>query len=157
VGLTAIYVTHDQHEAFAIADQIALMNAGVFEQVGAPAELYRRPATEFAARFLGLNNVVPVEIAKTWLDLGMSADSGSVLLHPDGITLDAAGRIGGTVREVVFVGDAYRVEMQTPEGIPLAFKLPTRDQAAPKLNDVLRVEIAPEYVIPLKLSISPEL
>ncbi len=61
VGLTALYVTHDQHEAFAIADRIALMNAGQIEQVGTPSEVYRRPATIFAARFLGLNNVVPVE------------------------------------------------------------------------------------------------
>ncbi len=61
VGLTALYVTHDQHEAFVVADRIALMNAGQFEQVGTPSEVYRHPQTIFAARFLGMNNVVPVE------------------------------------------------------------------------------------------------
>jgi hypothetical protein len=63
---------------------------------------------------------------------------------------DTAGRISGTVKEAVFLGDAYRVEMQTPNGIPLAFKLSARDHAAPPLGDMLRVNIAPEYVIPLK-------
>src|SRR5690606_31419965 len=50
VGLTALYVTHDQHEAFVVSDRIALMNAGRFEQIGAPVEVYRRPASIFAAQ-----------------------------------------------------------------------------------------------------------
>jgi len=58
--LTAIYVTHDQHEAFAIADRIAVMNAGHTEQFTAPIDLYQRPATAFVAHFLGLDNILPV-------------------------------------------------------------------------------------------------
>jgi ABC-type Fe3+/spermidine/putrescine transport system ATPase subunit len=58
VGVTSIYVTHDQAEAFAIADWLVLMNAGQVEQQGPPEAVYRRPATLFAARFLGLNNLV---------------------------------------------------------------------------------------------------
>ena len=61
VGLTALYVTHDQHEAFVVADRIALMNAGQVEQIGTPIEVYRQPQTTFVAHFLGLNNVIPVE------------------------------------------------------------------------------------------------
>jgi ABC-type Fe3+/spermidine/putrescine transport system ATPase subunit len=56
-GITAVYVTHDQAEAFAIADQVVVMNQGHFEQVGSPTELYRQPATPFVARFLGMANI----------------------------------------------------------------------------------------------------
>ncbi|MBK9711496.1 MAG: ABC transporter ATP-binding protein [Kouleothrix sp.] len=58
VGVTSIYVTHDQAEAFAIADWLVLMNAGQIEQQGPPESVYRHPATVFAARFLGLTNLV---------------------------------------------------------------------------------------------------
>jgi ABC-type Fe3+/spermidine/putrescine transport system ATPase subunit len=58
-GITALYVTHDQTEAFAVADQIAVMNAGQVEQVSTPVALYERPATAFVARFLGFKNIVP--------------------------------------------------------------------------------------------------
>jgi ABC-type Fe3+/spermidine/putrescine transport system ATPase subunit len=56
---TAIYVTHDQEEAFAIADQIVLMRDGMVEQIGSPEKIYREPATLFAATFLGLTNLIP--------------------------------------------------------------------------------------------------
>ncbi|NTW97895.1 MAG: ABC transporter ATP-binding protein, partial [Oscillochloris sp.] len=59
VGVTAIYVTHDQEEALALADTVALLNAGRLEQVGSPEAIYRRPASLWAARFLGLRNLVP--------------------------------------------------------------------------------------------------
>src|SRR5690606_38784084 len=56
--ITAIYVTHDQGEAFAVADRVAIMNNGRIEQIGAPLELYRRPRTPFVARFLGMENLL---------------------------------------------------------------------------------------------------
>ncbi len=158
VGLTALYVTHDQHEAFVIADRIALMNAGQFEQVGTPEQVYHRPETVFAARFLGFNNVVAIELlagnqARTALGsftVKAASTAGALLLHPDGIALDPQGTIAGTIRERVFLGDAYRVEMQTAQDIPLSFRLATRDQAAPAPGDSVRVSVAPEYVLPLK-------
>lgn len=129
VGLTALYVTHDQREAFAIADRIALMNAGQFEQIGAPAEVYRRPETVFAARFLGLNNIIP---AGTFGIAAPDHSAETLLLHPDGIMQNDGGNIRGVVRESVFLGDAYRIEMQTEADIPLTFKLLARDHAAPQ-------------------------
>ncbi len=62
IGMTALYVTHDQEEAFAIADRLVLMNEGRIEQIGAPAEVYRRPANAFVARFLGLANLIPAQV-----------------------------------------------------------------------------------------------
>jgi ABC-type Fe3+/spermidine/putrescine transport system ATPase subunit len=56
--LTSIYVTHDQAEAFAVADRVVIMNAGRIEQIGTPIEVYARPASEFVARFLGLPNLI---------------------------------------------------------------------------------------------------
>jgi ABC-type Fe3+/spermidine/putrescine transport system ATPase subunit len=159
VGLTALYVTHDQHEAFAISDRMALMNAGRFEQVDAPAEIYRRPATVFAARFLGLNNIVPVEKlsgnqAQTALGAfelaGISDTAAALLLHPDGITPAENGDIAGTMSESVFLGDAYRVTLQTAAGLPLTFKLAARSHSAPAPGETYRVSVAPEYIIPLK-------
>ncbi|WP_297460724.1 ABC transporter ATP-binding protein [Thermococcus sp.] len=61
LGITTIYVTHDQEEAMAISDRIAVMNVGRVEQVGKPLELYYRPETEFVARFLGLSNILELE------------------------------------------------------------------------------------------------
>lgn len=64
-GMTAVYVTHDQAEAFAIADRIAVINEGRIEQSAPPQELYRRPATAFVARFLGMENIFEGEVIKT--------------------------------------------------------------------------------------------
>jgi ABC-type Fe3+/spermidine/putrescine transport system ATPase subunit len=61
-GLTSIYVTHDQQEAFAIADRVAIMNAGRIVQTGAPQDVYRNPASEWVARFLGLTNLLKGEV-----------------------------------------------------------------------------------------------
>jgi iron(III) transport system ATP-binding protein len=61
LGITAIYVTHDQEEALAISDRVVVMNRGRIEQDGAPAEIYGRPGSEFVARFMGIPNIFPVE------------------------------------------------------------------------------------------------
>jgi ABC-type Fe3+/spermidine/putrescine transport system ATPase subunit len=63
LGITSIYVTHDQQEAMIIADRIVLMSRGRIEQIGLPEELYRRPATRFGAEFVGLANVLPATVA----------------------------------------------------------------------------------------------
>ena len=70
LGITTIYVTHDQEEAMAISDRIAVMNVGRIEQVGEPLELYYRPRTEFVARFLGTSNIVELEAQNGVAKLG---------------------------------------------------------------------------------------
>lgn len=62
-GMTSIYVTHDQEEAFAIADRVFVMNAGLIEQEGTPISLYRHPKNPFVARFLGMENLLPAEVS----------------------------------------------------------------------------------------------
>jgi ABC-type Fe3+/spermidine/putrescine transport system ATPase subunit len=103
--LTSIYVTHDQAEAFAVADRVAIMNAGRIEQIGMPVEVYARPASEFVARFLGLPNLIAgtviscaanVAVIRTALGhLHVTTDRAlkpnqtvTLLIRPDAATLD---------------------------------------------------------------------
>ena len=64
LGITVIYVTHDQEEAMAISDRIAVMNVGTVEQIGTPREIYERPRTEFVAAFMGKTNVIPAKVVE---------------------------------------------------------------------------------------------
>jgi ABC-type Fe3+/spermidine/putrescine transport system ATPase subunit len=113
---TTIYVTHDQDEAFAIADRVAVMQAGKIEQISSPTALYQRPASPFVARFLGLDNLLPgrLEDGLFRTDVGaFQADSrpnssrstrGTLLLRPDQARLasQGAGQIPGRVLQKSF-------------------------------------------------------
>ncbi|MGW5866802.1 ABC transporter ATP-binding protein [Streptomyces sp. NPDC055239] len=81
VGITFIHVTHDQEEAMTMADQVAVMNAGGVEQLGAPADLYENPRTTFVANFLGTSNFIEAEIAgRSGDDLTLKAGDGKLVL-----------------------------------------------------------------------------
>jgi len=85
VGVTALYVTHDQSEAFGIGDRIAVMNAGKIEQIAPPQEIYTRPTSAFVASFLGLSNIIPVNEMPSplapWID-GRPTGGANVLIPP---------------------------------------------------------------------------
>lgn len=95
--LTSIYVTHDQQEAFAVADRVVIMNAGRIEQMGSPRQVYDRPASEFVARFLGLPNLIEgtvasatAQIASVLTSIGLLTvrmDAAATLSHHQAITL----------------------------------------------------------------------
>jgi ABC-type Fe3+/spermidine/putrescine transport system ATPase subunit len=72
-GVTALYVTHDQDEALALGDRVAIMNAGRFEQIGAPRAVYTHPASEFVARFLGFANLLPAVVTSNSLQIGQTS------------------------------------------------------------------------------------
>jgi ABC-type Fe3+/spermidine/putrescine transport system ATPase subunit len=154
IGLTALYVTHDQREAFAIADRIALMNAGRFEQIASPQTLYRQPRTVFAAQFLGLNNIIPIQSrqnGQALTPLGtfpLSDQADALLLHPDGIKV--ADGLAGIVEEAIFQGDSHRVTLRFEDGLLLTFKLPARGSTLPRPGDTLSIRIDPACVIPLR-------
>ena len=111
VGITFVFVTHDQEEALTMSDRIAVFNAGRIEQVGSAAEVYEHPATEFVAGFVGTSNLLRGEASRKVLGL-----DGVFSVRPEKIRLadiDAAVAEGehcadGTVTEVVYVGDATR-------------------------------------------------
>lgn len=72
VGITTVYVTHDQEEAMAVSDRIAVMNSGVIQQVGTPREIYQRPANIFVSNFIGRTNIVERSLKKWIIDKYLS-------------------------------------------------------------------------------------
>jgi iron(III) transport system ATP-binding protein len=139
VGITALYVTHDQAEALAVSDRIAVMARGRVEQLGAPAEIYRRPATRFVADFIGEANLLPVEI-EARSPSGVRARLGSVafalsgwavasgpatlVVRPEAIQILSAapvppldGALAGQVRQAAYLGAAAEYTVDTEVGI----------------------------------------
>jgi putative spermidine/putrescine transport system ATP-binding protein len=102
LGMTFIYVTHDQEEALTMSDHLAVFNEGKIEQIGAPEEVYARPATEFVAGFVGTSNIV-------------ERDGKRISVRPERIELNGHGE-PGTVADVVFVGAFRRILVDTDAG-----------------------------------------
>jgi putative spermidine/putrescine transport system ATP-binding protein len=108
LGMTFLYVTHDQEEALTLSDRLAVFNHGRVEQVGPPAEVYEHPATEFVAGFVGVSNV-------------LERDGRRFTIRPEKIRMLAdGGGEPGTVREVVYVGMVTRYLVELDQGGELA-------------------------------------
>jgi putative spermidine/putrescine transport system ATP-binding protein len=107
VGITFIYVTHDQEEALTMSDRLAVFNRGRIEQVGSPAEVYERPATEFVAGFVGVSNLVTGPLAEA-----LTGQAATFSVRPEKIRLaepgsaapDGACQAAGRIRDVVYLG-----------------------------------------------------
>ncbi|MGW3493442.1 ABC transporter ATP-binding protein [Streptomyces sp. NPDC001020] len=120
VGITFVFVTHDQEEALTMSDRIAVFNKGRIEQVGTPAEIYERPATAFVASFVGTSNLLEGEAAKR-----VVGSSGTFSIRPEKIRVLKESALAdepehatatGTVAEVVYLGDATRFLVDLDEG-----------------------------------------
>jgi ABC-type Fe3+/spermidine/putrescine transport system ATPase subunit len=163
VGVTAFYVTHDQEEAFALADMVALLNAGRLEQHAPPEVIYRCPASPWAARFLGLGNLVEGR----WRADGLAETPlGPLAARPDGprepgapatlvIYPDAArpaapgeGALSGELLEAQFRGQHYRVRLRHPAGAELSFELP-EPPGAPGETVLLALDAEGVYALPV--------
>jgi len=117
VGITFIFVTHDQEEALTMSDRIAVFNQGKIEQVGTPAEIYEHPATAFVAGFVGVSNLVSGELAKRMTGSGITFS-----IRPEKIHLTNAAEkteagtivVDGRVRDIVYLGlyTRYLVELE---------------------------------------------
>ena len=122
VGITFIYVTHDQEEALTMSDRLAVFNAGRIEQIGAPAEVYERPATRFVAGFVGTSNLLRGEIAERVI-----GSAGTFTIRPEKIRLTAPGAtVGpdevsatGIIRGVVYLGPETRYVVALDAGAEL--------------------------------------
>jgi putative spermidine/putrescine transport system ATP-binding protein len=111
VGITFVFVTHDQDEALSMSDRVAVFNAGSVEQVGTPAEIYEHPATEFVAGFVGTSNVIEGELARHIVgQLGrFSVRPEKIRLEPPGATAAPDEHsVGGRIRDVVYLGAQTR-------------------------------------------------
>lgn len=146
VGITFIYVTHDQEEALTMSDRIAIMDRGNVEQVGAPRDVYERPATTFVAGFIGVSNLMPGEIVSIGKDgVDVRLESGpTVRVDSEGFSLGQ--RCHGVVRpeklSIVTPGE------QVVEGRPLvkgkvasSVYLGTSTQVIVELTDGIRVTV----------------
>jgi putative spermidine/putrescine transport system ATP-binding protein len=117
VGITFIFVTHDQEEALTMSDRIAVFNEGKIQQVGTPAEIYERPASAFVAGFVGTSNLVSGEVASR-----ITGSPETFSIRPEKIHLDSASGepgkdmfcIDGVIRDVVYLGlfTRYLVEIE---------------------------------------------
>jgi putative spermidine/putrescine transport system ATP-binding protein len=132
LGMTTLFVTHDQEEALILSDRICIMNAGRIVQEGSPEQLYTAPRTEFAARFMGSYNVLSrAEALVLFRSVGSTADSFAIrpealrlLPEDEGTGADTDGRIEmrGTVRSVSVLGNIIRAVVEAA-GIPLTVDL----------------------------------
>ena len=122
VGITFIYVTHDQEEALTMSDRLAVFNAGRIEQLGSPAEVYERPTTRFVAGFVGTSNLLSGEVARTLI-----GRDGTFTIRPEKIRIaDPDAPVGsdettaaGTVADVVYVGPDTRYIVELDAGARL--------------------------------------
>jgi len=148
VGITFVYVTHDQEEALTMSDQIAVLAEGRVEQVGPPQEIYSAPATTFVAGFLGAANIFDAEVLEltgssavcSALDtrLGAAVDGSTstgpaaVVIRPERITLhdpdspvtQGHNAIRGTVTEIVYLGSSTQVHVDVGGHLPLMVEVP---------------------------------
>ena len=149
LGITALYVTHDQEEALALADLVMVMNSGRVEQIGSPQEIWSQPRSEFAARFLGFNNLVRPQAARR---LGWPAPAGPVdgyvVYRPDGFGVDPDGPFFGIVRSRTYRGDHFLIELRSAGDISL--QVVVRWQPVPAVNDELRLRVDPAAVFAVR-------
>ena len=152
VGITSIFVTHDQAEAMTLSDQVAVMREGRVEQVAAPLELYDRPATPYVATFIGRANVVPVTVRDGVVQEvpGIAAarpdGAAALVLRPENLRIlpaDAPGSWQGRVLFATADGPTMEVELDAGLAEPLRAVLPRRaGEATPLAGAELRLGIA---------------
>jgi len=155
VGITTIYVTHDQEEALAISDRIAVMSDGRVRQVGRPWEVYLRPADRFVADFVGIANLLPARLVRyeaeagyAWFDVGFGShwrapvtaspqgDAFTLAVRPESLAfVDPAASIGrnqarGRIAGVTYCGSVVRYSIETEGGVPLLVEVHNPEHAA---------------------------
>ncbi|MGA4955665.1 ABC transporter ATP-binding protein [Streptomyces lavendulocolor] len=157
LGTTVLAVTHDQGEAFALADRVVVMRDGRIAQSGTPLQVWRRPASEFVARFLGFDNVVAATVTgavadtvwgKVPVPAGTAQGAARLLVRPAGVRLgDPADGLRCTVEGRTFRGHHVAVRLRPESGPVLEAACPLRD--APAEGAVVGVTFAADEVVVL--------
>jgi len=156
---TAIYVTHDQEEAFSIADRIVLINSGHIEQIGFPQEIFGNPETIFVARFLEMSNIIPGIVRQkdgsqmVYTAVGnfpiVSPVNGDVdlLIRPDLAQVNGIGEncLNGLVKEVTFRGSMQKVVIVVNH-TPLTFEFPSQT-ILPKKGEEISILVNPNRAL----------
>ena len=137
VGITFMYVTHDQEEALTMSDKIVVMNAGEIQQIGTPMEIYNEPANEYVARFIGESNIVSGTMPEDYKvrvddrvyecrDFGFKKDEPvDVLIRPEDLKIVSPeeGILRGEVKSVLFKGVHYELMVETRTGVTKTVKM----------------------------------
>jgi putative spermidine/putrescine transport system ATP-binding protein len=168
LGITTVYVTHDQEEALSLSDRVVVMSEGRIEQIGAPADIYNFPATSFVASFVGTLNLLPAnvvdagsgrvsvegqEIRSARPVTAAGAGTGvTVALRPESVSLGVDGgdnRLSGRVEDVSFLGSIVRTRIRTGEAqISFdAFNDPGLKTAG--IGETITISFSPEAVLVL--------
>jgi spermidine/putrescine ABC transporter ATP-binding subunit len=157
VGITTVFVTHDQHEALGLSDRVAVMNAGRLEQLGTPRDVYERPVSRFVADFVGASSVLEaraldgetVELAggvKLRVALREQPRPGAtlrLLVRPERVEFAATGEntVSARVTGVMYLGDHIEVRLELPGGHRLLAL--ARNTIAPSPGDTLPITLPP--------------
>jgi putative spermidine/putrescine transport system ATP-binding protein len=161
LGMTIIFVTHDQGEALALSDRIAVLDAGRIVQLGTPAELYRRPANKFVAGFVGESNLIDVEVLECGgltavvqdgagyrFDVALDGSPlphgpAHVLVRPERVQIVPAGTpraLKAAVVDAVFLGEILRIDIRLASGAMLQIRSMDRDHhSTPRIGDEIHV------------------
>jgi ABC-type sugar transport system ATPase subunit len=158
-GITALYVTHDQEEAMALSDRIVVMQAGRIVQIGAPREVYARPATRFVASFLGEANFLSARITgregsealletplgpiRAPLEDSFRGPELTLVVRPEAVRFGAAGT-DAVVRAVAFLGAEARIVVEAG-GEPWTVRVDARG-ALPAEGENVKLEILPDRI-----------
>jgi spermidine/putrescine transport system ATP-binding protein len=173
VGITFVYVTHDQEEALTMSDRIGVMNRGRLEQVDSPEEIYERPQTTFVAGFIGVSNLMPGTVTaadgargRVRLDSGVEVDADlnglgrgdrcHAVVRPEKLRIDRAGEPGhdgwpsvdGVVEASVYLGTSTQLVVRLPDEVTMTVLIPNANEAE-------RARL-PGGGAPVKLSWAPE-
>jgi putative spermidine/putrescine transport system ATP-binding protein len=170
LGITTVYVTHDQEEALSMSDRIVVMSEGRVEQIGTPFEIYNHPRTRFVASFVGTLNILTASVIDA--GTGCIAIDGqevvaargvagaargatlSVALRPEAVLLAGAGgmrnKLDGTIEEVDFLGSVVRVRVRFAENAVSLDTFNNPNAPPPRHGDKVTISFAPEDLLVLE-------
>jgi ABC-type spermidine/putrescine transport systems, ATPase components len=162
LGATALLVTHDQQEAFAVADVVGVMRQGKLEQWDAPYELYHRPATRFVADFIGQGvflagdvvgtDAVQTEVGLVRMNNGRSWKPGQrveLLLRPDDVVHDDASPLTAEICARTFRGAEFMYTLRLPSGAQLLSLVPSHHDHA--IGERIGIRIEPDHVVAFEM------
>jgi len=153
VGITFVYVTHDQEEALTMSDRIAVMNRGRVEQIADPEQVYERPGTTFVAGFIGVSNLMPATVrgaGEVRLDQGTTVEAPAngfspgercqAVVRPEKLRIDAVDarapassnglpRVEGTVESSLYLGTSTQIAVDLGDGVRMTVLVPNADEA----------------------------
>ncbi len=169
LGITTVFVTHDQEEALSMSDRIVVMNEGRIEQLGTPFEIYNRPKTRFVASFIGTLNILDAEVvdaqsgairidgqeARVGRQIAAVAGSGcAVALRPEAVTLQDPGngcnRVTGTIEDVAFLGAVVRIKVGVGGSRILLDRFNSPGLPPPVPGESVTLHFSPDDLVPLE-------